>query len=140
MTIRKILVASYSSEVVTLSFDLSTTPPSLTLLSTLQVGHHPSWITPHLSDKTVVFTATEEANGLVKALKYDLETGIGSIIAEASSGGADPCHLAIFEKDLLVANVRVEFPFPFFLSFFQISATFIPADYWLFFPRMNQQR
>ncbi|GJJ08504.1 hypothetical protein Clacol_002722 [Clathrus columnatus] len=101
---QKILVASYSSKVFTLSFDPSTTPPSLTLLSALEVGHHPSWIVPHPIDKTVIFTATEEANGIVKALKYDLETGIGSILSETSSGGADPCHLAILDNELLVAN------------------------------------
>lgn len=107
MTVRKILVATYSPKVFTLSFDLSMTPPSLTLSSALEVGHHPSWIVPHSTDKSIVFTATEEPSGTVKALKYDLETGVGSVVAEASSGGADPCHLAIFESDLLVVNVSI---------------------------------
>jgi len=40
----------------------------------------------------------------VKVLKYDLENGRGRIVAEASSGGADPCHLAISGHDLFVAN------------------------------------
>lgn len=107
MTVRKILVATYSPKVFTLNFDLSTTPPSLTFSSALEVGHHPSWIVPHSADKSIVFTATEEPNGTVKALKYDLETGVGSVVAETSSGGADPCHLAIFENELLVANVSI---------------------------------
>jgi len=77
----------------------------LTLDSSLEVGHHPSWVTPHPADKTVVFTATEATDGVVKALKYDLETGKGEIVAEASSGGADPCHLAASRNNLFVANV-----------------------------------
>jgi len=101
---RKILVASYSSHVCTLEFDVTISPPTLTLVSKLEVGHHPSWITPHKTDPSIVFTAPEQADGLIKALQYDLNNGVGKIVAEASSGGADPCHLAIFGNDLFAAN------------------------------------
>lgn len=86
-------------------FDPSTSPATLTLESSVEVGHHPSWITPHPIDKSVFFTATETTTGVVKVLKYDLENGRGRIVAEASSGGADPCHLAVSGHDLFVANV-----------------------------------
>ncbi|KAF8515320.1 Lactonase, 7-bladed beta-propeller-domain-containing protein [Hysterangium stoloniferum] len=101
---RKILVASYSSHVDTLEFDATASPPTLRLVSKLEVGHHPSWITPHKTDPSIVFTAPEQADGLIKALQYDLTTGVGQVVAEASSGGAEPCHLAISGNDLLAAN------------------------------------
>ncbi|KIJ51268.1 hypothetical protein M422DRAFT_158305 [Sphaerobolus stellatus SS14] len=100
----KILVASYTSHIATLVFNPETTPPALTIESSLEVGHHPSWITPHPTDKSVVFTATEAADGVVKAIKYDLESGRGEIIAQVSSGGADPCSLIASSDELFVGN------------------------------------
>ena len=102
---RKILVASYASHITTLSFDTTVSPPTLSVISSLEIGYHPSWITPHKTDTSVVFTANEQADGVVKALKFDLRTGEGKVIAEANSGGADPCHLAVSGDDLITANV-----------------------------------
>jgi 6-phosphogluconolactonase (cycloisomerase 2 family) len=102
---RKILVASYTSNITTLSFDTAASPPSLSVVSSLEVGDRPCWITPHSSDTSVVFTSNEQPDGTVKALKFDLNTGQGKVIAEASSGGADPCHLVVFGDDLITANV-----------------------------------
>ncbi|KAF8588825.1 putative isomerase YbhE [Ramaria rubella] len=101
---RKILVASYSSQITTLSFDSQASPPSLSVVSSVDAGYHPSWITSHKTDASVIFTANEQPEGKVKALKYDLTSGEGKIIAEVSSGGADPCHLAISGNDLIIAN------------------------------------
>jgi hypothetical protein len=52
-----------------------------------------------------VFTANEQANGVVKAIKFDLNTGEGKVIAETYVGGDDPCHLVVCEGDLITANV-----------------------------------
>ncbi|KAF8499350.1 hypothetical protein JB92DRAFT_2982205 [Gautieria morchelliformis] len=42
---------------------------------------------------------------MVKALRFDLNTGQGKVIAEASSGGADSCHLVVSGDDLITANL-----------------------------------
>lgn len=102
---RKILVASYASHITTLSFDPAVSPPTLTVVSSLELGYHPSWITPHPTDTSVVFTANEQTDGVIKALKFDLYTGEGNVIAEVSCGGADPCHLVVCGSDLITANV-----------------------------------
>jgi 6-phosphogluconolactonase (cycloisomerase 2 family) len=108
---RKILVASYASHITTLSFDASASPPSLTVVSTVEAGHHPSWIAPHTTDKSLVFTFNEQADGTAKTLKYDLSTGKGRIVGEASSGGADPCHAAVLGDALIIANVSTSTSF-----------------------------
>ena len=61
--VHRILVASYTNEIYTLAFDPQA--PSLTLTSTITVGHHPSWITPHPTDKSIVFTALEQSEGKI---------------------------------------------------------------------------
>ncbi|KAI0669523.1 putative isomerase YbhE [Trametes maxima] len=96
-----ILVASYTNDVYTLAFEPEA--PSLTLISTLTVGHHPSWITPHPTDKSIVFAGVEQSDGKIAVLKYD-EAGHGSVVAEISSGGADPCSLLALGNELLVGN------------------------------------
>ncbi|TFK90252.1 putative isomerase YbhE [Polyporus arcularius HHB13444] len=97
----RILVASYTNEIYTLAFDPSV--PSLTLTSTLTVGHHPSWITPHSTDKKIVFTALEQSEGKIIVLKLDDE-GRAAVVGEGPSGGADPCSLLALDGQLLLGN------------------------------------
>lgn len=102
--VNRILVASYTTSVQTLTFDASAS--ALTVQSAVEVGFHPSWIEFYPSDHSLVFAGLETTEGKVVAVKYD-ESGTGSVVAETSSGGADPCSLAATENELLVANVRV---------------------------------
>lgn len=102
--VHRILVASYTNEIYTLAFDPSV--PSLTLTSALTVGHHPSWITPHSTDKKIVFTALEQSEGKIIVLKLDDE-GRAAVVGEGPSGGADPCSLLALDGQLLLGNVRV---------------------------------
>ncbi|KAJ7115885.1 Lactonase, 7-bladed beta-propeller-domain-containing protein [Mycena epipterygia] len=97
----RILVASYTTSVQTLAFDASVS--TLTVQSAVEVGFHPSWIEFYPSDHSLVFAGLEITEGTVVAVKYD-ESGTGSVVAETSSGGADPCSLAATENELLVAN------------------------------------
>ncbi|ESK89453.1 hypothetical protein Moror_16142 [Moniliophthora roreri MCA 2997] len=97
----KILVASYTNDIATLEFDPDTS--SISLVATTQVGHHPSWVTSHPKDPTLVFACIEQTEGRILALKYD-ENGKGTIVASAPSGGSDPCHLLVHEEELLIAN------------------------------------
>ena len=99
----RIYVGSYMNEIYTLAFDPDA--HSLALLSSLTVGHHPSWVTSHPSDPSIVFTALEQAEGKVVTLKFDA-AGKGAIIGNTSSGGADPCTLLVAGDQLLVGNVR----------------------------------
>jgi 6-phosphogluconolactonase (cycloisomerase 2 family) len=104
----RILTASYSNEIVTLNFD----PESrkLSTVASLTVGHHPSWITPHISDPSIYFTALEQENGAIIVLKYDSD-GIVRVVREISSLGADPCTVVMSRTkgDLLVGNVSFRF-------------------------------
>lgn len=98
----RILVGSYSDQVYTLSFDPNI--PSLSLVSSVTVGHHPSWLTPHPKDLSLVFAGVEQSDGKIVALKFD-DSGKGIIVGELPSGGADPCTLLATGDQLLVANV-----------------------------------
>jgi 6-phosphogluconolactonase (cycloisomerase 2 family) len=98
----RIYVGSYSSEIYALEFNPQAA--SLTLLSTITVGHHPSWITSHPSDPTFIFTALEQSDGKIIALKYD-KKGQGKIVTTVPSGGADPCVLFAKDDELLIGNV-----------------------------------
>ncbi|KAI0343594.1 putative isomerase YbhE [Trametopsis cervina] len=97
----RIYVGSYTQEIYTLQFDSKTS--SLTLLSSLTVGHHPSWVTSLPSDPSVIFTGLEQSDGKIVALKYD-GNGQGTIIGSAPSGGADPCSLLVFDNKLFIGN------------------------------------
>ena len=98
-----ILVASYTNDVTTLSFE--STPGSLELSSELNVGHHPSWLTSHKSRPSLVFTALHQSDGKIVTLSYD-ELGKGKVVSEAPSGGQNPCSLVATKAEILVANVR----------------------------------
>ncbi len=109
----RILVASYSNDIYSLLFDPST--GSLTCTSSIEVGFHPSWITHYPGDSSLVFASLEQANGKIVVLKYDNEAN-GTIVAEASSGGDDPCSLLATKDQLLITNVRVIQRFPVILA------------------------
>lgn len=97
-----ILASSYTNDISTLAFDPQNS--KLNVVSTITVGHHPSWITFYPGDHSLVFTGLEQADGKLVALKYD-EDGKGTMVAKAPSGGADPCSLLATKDELFVANV-----------------------------------
>lgn len=97
-----ILAGSYSDQVYTLSFDPDT--PSLSLTSSVTVGHHPSWITSHPKDHSIVFAGVEQTDGKIVTLKFD-KSGNGVVVGEISSDGADPCTLVAVGDELVVGNV-----------------------------------
>ncbi|KAJ6581418.1 Lactonase, 7-bladed beta-propeller-domain-containing protein [Mycena capillaripes] len=99
--VNRILVASYTQSVQSLAFDAEAL--TLTTHSTVEVGFHPSWLEFHPSDRSLVFAGLEKTEGKIVAVKYD-ESGNGTVVAETSSGGADPCSLVATENRLFVAN------------------------------------
>ncbi|THH29036.1 hypothetical protein EUX98_g5153 [Antrodiella citrinella] len=101
----QIYVGTYTSDVYTLSFNPDT--QSLTLVSSLTVGHHPSWLTPDPTNPTVIYTALEQANGTVVAIKYDAD-GKGTIVGTQSTLGADPCNFVASGNTLFVGNYSGE--------------------------------
>lgn len=105
--VHRILAATYTDRVETLSFD----PDAKTLStnSSLTVGHHPSWITPHPENPNIWFTALEQEDGRVVAIEYDKD-GKGKVVGELSSEGAGPCSLVAYKGDLLIGNVSFSFP------------------------------
>ena len=98
-----IYVGSYTNEIYTLAFDPDT--PSLALVSTLTVGFHPSWLTVHPRDPSIVFAGIEQAEGLIVAVKFD-KHGQGTVLGSVSSGGSSPCTLLATDSELLIGNVR----------------------------------
>lgn len=100
----RILVGSYSDEIVTLAFD----PDARTLEATsaLKVGHHPSWLTAYPTHPSLVRTGLEQSDGRILTIEYD-ESGKGTILSDVPSGGQDPCCLLALEDEILVANVRI---------------------------------
>lgn len=98
----RILTATYTDRIETLSFDFEAR--SLSITSSLTVGHHPSWITPHPENPAIWFTALEQQDGRVVVIEYDKE-GKGNIVKEFPSQGADPCTLVVYKGDLLIGNV-----------------------------------
>ena len=95
------------AEAVEVVFDPDAAPaPTLEVVSTRTVGFHPSWLTAHPNDPTLVFTGLEQGEGRVVAIRFDAD-GHGTVVGTAPSGGVDPCSLLATEKELLVGNVRV---------------------------------
>lgn len=114
MATYKILVGSCTDSIYTLEFDPAPsdgTPPTLRLLSQVNVGHHPSWIEAHPSDRSLIFTGLEQTDGQIVVVKYDKD-GKGQKIDEATcaSGGAEPCTLLATEHELVVGNVSPLLP------------------------------
>jgi len=102
----RILTATYTDRVETLSFDSEA--KSLSITSSLTVGHHPSWITPNPENQVIWFTALEQEDGRVVAIEYDKE-GKGKVIGDLSSEGSEPCTLVAYKGDLLIGNVSFFF-------------------------------
>ena len=98
-----IYVGSYTDEIYTLAFDPA--GPSLSLVSALTVGFHPSWLARHPLDASIIFTGLEETDGKIVAVKYD-DKGHGTLLGSVSSGGGSPCNLVATDSELLVGNVR----------------------------------
>lgn len=102
MPVHKILVGSYTSELTTLAF--STDSQTLTVESTSPAGQNPSWIAVHPSDPSLVFATNEVSEGKVQLFKVQDDYTV-KLIEERSSGGADPAHLTVLEKEVIVGNV-----------------------------------
>ena len=102
MSVFRILTATYTDRVETLSFD--PVAKSLSIISSLTVGRHPSWITPHPENPAIWFTGLEQDDGRLVAIEYDKD-GKGKVVGELSSEGADPCTLVAYKGDLLIGNV-----------------------------------
>ncbi|KAG6829023.1 hypothetical protein H0H92_005931 [Tricholoma furcatifolium] len=96
-----IFTASYTNEVTTLAFDPEAA--SLSVKSAVLVGHHPSWLTYHPDDHSLIFTGLEQSDGKAIALRFD-EDGKGNVVGEAPSGGADPCTLLATKNVLYIGN------------------------------------
>ncbi|KDR69871.1 hypothetical protein GALMADRAFT_255713 [Galerina marginata CBS 339.88] len=96
-----ILVASYSNDIVTLSFDSQAA--TLEVSSSLTVGHHPSWITSHPAHPSVVWTGLEQSDGKILSLSYDAKGNL-KLLSELPSGGQDPCTLLAQKDEILVGN------------------------------------
>jgi len=115
----KILTATHTDKVETLLFDSKA--ESLSIASSLTVGHCPSWITPHSENPVIWLTALKQEDGRVVVIEYDDE-GKGKIVGELPSEGAGPCNLVAHEGDLLIANVSC-----FFSSLFEIAVPVFTA-------------
>jgi len=102
-----ILVASYTDQIYTLSFDPQAS--SLSLKSAVKVGDDPSWITSHPNDPSLVFAALEQSEGKIVILKYGTD-GQGHVVGEVPSGGSSPCALYATTDELFIANVCECFP------------------------------
>ena len=117
----KILAGSYTDSIHTLEFDPTPShTPTLKLVSQVNVGHHPSWIDAHPSDRSLVVTGLEQDDGQIVVVKYD-ENGKGQKVEEAtcSSGGAAPCTLLVTEHEIIVGNVSPPTPPSVLFFFFQ---------------------
>jgi len=107
MPVFRILTATYTNRVETLSFDPDA--KSLSTTSSVTVGDNPSWITPHPENPAIWFAGLEQDDGRVVAIEYDKD-GKGKVVGELSSEGADPCTLVAYKGDLLIGNVSLLFP------------------------------
>jgi len=116
-----IYTAAYSNEVTTLAFDPDES--KLTLISSITVGHKPSWVSSYPGDGSLVYAVLEQDDGKILAITYDAE-GKGKVVAEVSSGGAGPCSLHATKDTLYVANyssstvshIKISHDAPYFLS------------------------
>lgn len=129
MTQFQILVSTYTDEIYTLLFD--DVKGSLEVVSEVKVGHHPSWITFHPEDRSIVFTGLEQSDGVAVALRFDNQ-GKGEVIGRTGSGGRDPCSLLVNKDELLIANVseilkscKITFCTVLTGAFFQLSCLMI---------------
>ncbi|KAH8110547.1 putative isomerase YbhE [Phellopilus nigrolimitatus] len=85
----RILVGSYTDAVYTLEFDPSKPPDSAL--------RHPT-------DPTLVFTALEQSDGCLIALRYNSKEGELKVVATVPSRGKYPCTILATENEVLVGN------------------------------------
>ncbi|KAL0955550.1 hypothetical protein HGRIS_001787 [Hohenbuehelia grisea] len=97
----RILVPSYTNAISTIEFDPQAS--TISVVSSTEAGHQPSWVTQHPDDPSLLFAGLEQTEGEVVAIKYDSEWK-GEVVARISSGGADPCSLLAHKAELFVAN------------------------------------
>lgn len=98
----RILVGSYTNEIYTLEFEPLSS--SLTFVSAITVGHHPSWIACHPDDHSLIFAGLEQPEGKVVAVKFG-EDGGSMGLGQSSSGGADPCSVLVTTNEFIISNV-----------------------------------
>lgn len=111
----KILVASYTDSIHSLQFDPTTSPPTLQLVKSTKVGHHPSWITRHPDAPSLAFTGLEQSDGRLLVLKIGDDSDV-EVLADVSSAGRDPCTILVLENQVLVGNVSLYISFLCFLA------------------------
>ena len=80
----KILVGSYTNSIYTLEFDPALSgggTPTLKLISQVDVGHHPSWIDAHPSDRSLIFTrlGRSDRRGQVRQGRQGSQGGRGDV-------------------------------------------------------------
>lgn len=108
-----VLVGSYTNAVTTLSFTADPTAgPKLKVVSSIDVGHHPSWLAPLPKSafkggehRAVVFTGLEQADGQLIALGIDA-SGAAKKLGQVSSGGRDPASICVHPEgsEVVVGN------------------------------------
>jgi 6-phosphogluconolactonase (cycloisomerase 2 family) len=106
----KILVGGYTDGGLrALTFDPSNDNKLKMAPYAIAAGSSPSWIACHPADKSLVFAANEVEDGRVIAIKLSgVDTAgevTGELVANVSSGGANPAHLLILKDSIVVANV-----------------------------------
>lgn len=112
--VHQILVSSYAGEITTLIFDPEAS--SLTVAGVTKTGPAVSWLALHPTDPSLLFAANETSDGKVQLFKLSNVTEEGAnekesvhleLLAEHSSGGADPASLVVTESAVILGNVRV---------------------------------
>jgi 6-phosphogluconolactonase (cycloisomerase 2 family) len=128
----RILVGSYTNSVTTLSFTADPSP-KLEVVSSIEVGHHPSWLAPLPASAkgehhAVILTGLEQADGQIIALGVDA-SGVATKLAQVPSGGRDPASMCVNPEgsELVVGNYSsgnvVAIPLSFTGPYLQSSGT-----------------
>ncbi|QRW02330.1 lactonase, 7-bladed beta-propeller [Ceratobasidium sp. AG-Ba] len=99
----KILVGAYSSTIITLQFDSSST--NLPTIATSYAGQNPSWITSHPTNKSVIFATQENYASAVWSFAVNSQgqlTQLGSV----STGGDGPAFMLVSSNgnEIVAAN------------------------------------
>lgn len=98
-----IVAASYTNSLTLLAFS----PPAVfEAVCEIEIGFHPSWVTQHPLNPSLIFAGLEQEDGEVVAVLFDTQSGKGKVVGRAKSGGGSPCTLLSTEDELIVGNVR----------------------------------
>lgn len=100
----RILVASYTNDIYTLLFDKNSKQPCLDCVASTTVGFHPSWVSSHPEDRSLVYACVEQDDGKIVLLQY-AQNAKGIVLGEAITHGASPCSAIASNGELFVANV-----------------------------------